>query len=388
MNYLTKLIYLDKSFGFFIVVMLEFVQIIKNFLKKNKFEQNYNNIFIIKFLGIGSISRTISLIESLKIRYPNAKIIFITFSENKDFIKLFKSIDKIILINKKNFFYLIYTSIKLILNCLFEKKSLLIDLEAHSNFSKIISFFNNSKTKIGFHIKKKILIYNKSIFFDRNLFLEKNYKKILDYLNCEKKIFNNIKYLDLKKSFLSLKKKLQKINIKKKETFFIININSSDLCVERKWDLNNFIKLIDHLLKLNFKVILIGSNDERKKTNIIMEKFLNYQNKIFNFAGNTTIGELIAIFEIYKVIFVTNDSGPLHLANLSRCPTISLWGPGDPQHYADKYDKHIIIYEKVFCSPCIYINVKPPCNGNNICMKKIRVLNVLQHCLKLVENYK
>ena len=116
-----------------------------------------------------------------------------------------------------------------------------------------------------------------------------------------------------------------------------------------------------------------------------MEKFLDFQDQIFNFAGDTTIGELISIFKLYNVVFVTNDSGPLHLANLSKCPTISLWGPGDPLHYADKYDKHIIVYEKVFCSPCIYINVRPPCRGNNICMQKIRVSIVLKHCLRLVK---
>ena len=44
---------------------------------------------------------------------------------------------------------------------------------------------------------------------------------------------------------------------------FIININTSDLCEERRWDINNFIKLIKKLLNKEYKIILIGSGSEK-----------------------------------------------------------------------------------------------------------------------------
>ena len=132
MNYLTRLIYIDKSLGSFLVFILQLIQLSINFFKKEKKSFNsFEEIFVIKFLGIGSISRTSNLIQSLKIKYPYAKINFISFYENESFLKIFKHIDKIFLIEKKNIFYLIFSTMRLIFNYNLKKKSLLIDLEAH-----------------------------------------------------------------------------------------------------------------------------------------------------------------------------------------------------------------------------------------------------------------
>ena len=43
--------------------------------------------------------------------------------------------------------------------------------------------------------------------------------------------------------------------------------------------------------------------------------------------------------------------------------------------------KHVIIYKKVYCSPCIYMHIKPPCKGNNICMQEIGVDEVFSESI-------
>ena len=390
MNFLTILIYIDRYLGGLIIKISEILVFIKQKINKNyKADINnitFENIVIIKFLGIGSISRSLGLLENLNKKFPKAKITFITFSENKNFIKLVQIIDNYKFLEKRNFLYFLFTLIKLLIfNQLLNKKTLYIDLECHSNFSKIISFLNYSNFKIGFYIKNKSNIFNHSIFFDRLSFIESNYNKISAYLKVENSNHKSkLDLLKLKDKDISIEKKLKNVNLSKDDKFFVININASDLCIERKWDILNFENLIRRLLDNKYKIILIGSKEEHKNTRLIKEKFINFKDQIFNFAGLTSIGELISLFKDYKIVFVTNDSGPLHLANISKCATISLWGPGNPVHYAENYRNHKILYKKVHCSPCIYVNLNPPCKGNNICMKEINVEEVFKESIILI----
>ena len=191
--------------------------------------------------------------------------------------------------------------------------------------------------------------------------------------------------MNLSKNLLSVEKKLNQINIEKNEKFFVININASGLCDERKWQVDNFTVLIKKLLNLNYKILLIGSRSERKKISDLEKKISSNNNNIFNFAGMTDIGELFCILKHYRCVFITCDTGPLHLANIAKCATISLWGPGTPKSYAENYENHTIIYKNVHCSPCIYIHIDAPCNGNNICIKNISVDEVFDESLKLIK---
>ena len=262
---------------------------------------------------------------------------------------------------------------------------MLIDLESHSNFSKIIAFFTKSDLGLGFYTNKRSSLFDYSFFFNRLDFIEFNYLNFLQYLNIPYiEETNQLNFLRLGDSDKSLEEKINKIKLSKNDKFFVININASDLCIERKWNINDFIQLIQKLLKYNYKIILIGSKKEKKNTDIIENKYKNFSNKIYNFAGITSIGELISLFKLYKIVFITNDSGPLHLANIAKSATVSLWGPGDPIHYAENYDNHKILYKKVYCSPCIYVYVEPPCKGNNICMKNIDSEEVFNESLKLI----
>ncbi len=379
---LKNYIHLDKVINKYIVVIFSFI--FKSKKKIIRKDSNIENILIIKFLGIGSISRSLGMINHLQNLYPESKISFLTFKENESFMKIIKPLDDYYLIDKSNIIFLIIDFFKTLM--LFKKKNcLVIDLEVHSYFAKLFCFFINSKSKLGFYLKEKISFYDNLFYFDNKIFIEENYYKILYHLkdkNYQK--VNILSLLKLNESELSLEQKLKRIGINKNEKFFVININTSDLCEERKWDIDNFNKLIKKILKKDYKIILIGSNSEKASINKLFHDLDENNPNFINFAGKTDIGELFCILKNYKNVFITCDTGPLHIANISKCATISLWGPGTPVSYGENYENHKIIYKNVHCSPCIYIHVDAPCNGNNICMKNITVDEVFEQSLELI----
>ena len=65
------------------------------------------------------------------------------------------------------------------------------------------------------------------------------------------------------------------------------------------------------------------------------------------------------------------DSGLLHYARLLGIPTVSFWGPSDPQTRLRPglSSRDVVHYAHVPCSPCVHLCAEPPCGGNNVCMR-------------------
>ena len=71
-------------------------------------------------------------------------------------------------------------------------------------------------------------------------------------------------------------------------------------------------------------------------------------------AGEWSLDEFIAGLELFDC-FLTNDSGPMHMAAAQGVPTVSLWGPGRPDFYSPRVGNNLNIYADYPCSPCLYM---------------------------------
>lgn len=91
----------------------------------------------------------------------------------------------------------------------------------------------------------------------------------------------------------------------------------------------------------------------------------NLGERVINLAGKTTLRELIALISICNV-FLTNDSGPMHIAAALQIPLLALFG-STSSIKTGPYGSGEIIHKKVECSPCY----KRTCPIDFRCMKNI-----------------
>ncbi|MBW3012122.1 glycosyltransferase family 9 protein, partial [Candidatus Woesearchaeota archaeon] len=116
---------------------------------------------------------------------------------------------------------------------------------------------------------------------------------------------------------------------------------------------------------------------------------MKHKDNAYNLAGQTKVTESFYLIEKCS-IFISNDTGPMHVAASQGVKTIGLFGPNTPKLWGPYGKKNIALYHKVQCSPCI-LNEKgifPECiyNGTKLyqqCMKKITVKEVLKAFEKL-----
>jgi heptosyltransferase-2 len=86
-------------------------------------------------------------------------------------------------------------------------------------------------------------------------------------------------------------------------------------------------------------------------------------------AGKTTLRQMIALLTRCN-LFISSDSGPVHMATAQGTPTVAIFGPESPDRYGPRESKHRTIYKRLPCSPCISFHnakkvhcpeSKPPC---------------------------
>jgi len=128
-------------------------------------------------------------------------------------------------------------------------------------------------------------------------------------------------------------------------------------------------------LSRQYDIIIFGGPEE-KDIAADIEKYLieygvdNYQ----NLATSLTIKELI--YQISDLdLFITGDSGPMHLAAAFQVPTVTIFGPTNHKETSQWMNtKSTIVKKNLECQPCMKRTC--PLKHHN-CMRKIETSEVL-----------
>lgn len=100
-------------------------------------------------------------------------------------------------------------------------------------------------------------------------------------------------------------------------------------------------------------VALFGSADERPVCQSIADLLAGRGGvPVHNFAGQTTLREFIDLAAACRV-FLTNDSGPMHIASALAVPTVAIFGATDHVATGPTGPLARIVREQVECSPCL-----------------------------------
>ena len=128
----------------------------------------------------------------------------------------------------------------------------------------------------------------------------------------------------------------------------------------------------------SLRLFFTGSTGEFSYVKAALDLYPQLHSVSMNCAGLLTVGELIALFE-RTAVFLTNDTGPMHLAASVGTPVVALFGPESPEFYAPAGTTRVI-YKRISCSPCLNVyNAKLfVCPYNARCMKEISVAEVLE----------
>lgn len=344
------------------------------------------NILLIKFFGMGSIILATPMMKALKTKFPNAKLTILTFSGNREICERIKLIDGIVTLDPATPLTIIKSLADGVIKIRERHCEISVDLEYFAKSSTIIQYLCGSKIRIGYYIiqfghilkmlwRGDLLTYN--VYYNPHRHAVDTFLALARIIGADTDDTKPASLEICDGDEARLQEAISDLKINRDSVFITVNINASQLCLERRWPIEKFAELIKKILDCsNAMVLLIGDRQDVGHVNK-MFKLTGNNARLFNMAGKLDIGMLNLLLR-YSKLFITNDSGPLHLAASLDIPTVSLFGPEIPDRFRPVGDKHIVFYSGVYCSPClnVYNQKSATCVGENECMRKISVETV------------
>jgi len=345
-------------------------------------------IVISKYLGMGSILQATPLIRSIRVAHPQAKIVFVTGHACRRIVERLEHIDEIITVDDRGLVPIARTSLRTIASLIRRKVDLYFDLELYSAYSSIMSLMSLSRNRIGFYresAQHKRGNYTHLMYFNTRNPIRHIYMQLGRLVGCEPVEPNRLGRIRVDaEDRQEVATKLKSLG-EGASRYLVVNPNASDLMVERRWPAERFAELIDRLILLHqMPVLVVGAPSDRSHVASVVSQVQDNSGKVLNMAGELSLGGLLALLE-GAVCMITNDTGPMHMAWALETPTVCLFGPVDPLHYGWEGADIEVLYERVYCSPCVHEVDEPPCQGNNICMKLIQVNKVVDAVQRILD---
>ena len=129
--------------------------------------------------------------------------------------------------------------------------------------------------------------------------------------------------------------------------------------------------------ELGASVAIFGSKDERALCESVAASITTH---VRNFAGETTLAEFIDLAAACRV-YLTNDSGAMHIASALGVPTVAVFGATDDVATGPTGPLAKVVREQVECSPCL----KRECPIDHRCMTRVSAKRVADAALELLK---
>jgi heptosyltransferase-2 len=156
----------------------------------------------------------------------------------------------------------------------------------------------------------------------------------------------------------------------------LVGLHPGSAWPTKRWPAVSFARLAARLAReKGDAVVLVGGPEDRGLARSIVEAA---GAGVRDWTGKTTLSELIELVGRMR-LFVTNDSGPMHVAAACGVPTVAIFGPTTRELGFFPYGRgHRVVEKDLPCRPCGLHGSRACPQGHFLCMRLIGVGEVFR----------
>jgi len=352
--------------------------------KNKKIPREVNNILIIRSGALGDVLMTTPLVSAIRDRYKKSRISYLTGKWSSIALKNNADINEVIDFDDRIVFQKNLKEVLKLAGKIREMKfdlCFILDKSYHWN---LFAYLAKIPFRIGFDRNGEGFANNLNVKFNATKYELDYYMDIAKLIgiknaSSEIKIFTTSKDRKKTEEFFNRNKLANKI---------IVGIaaggaeNPGQAMYEKRWPIDKYIGLINILTENpRVAVLLFGGKSDASVNMQIKEECLHGKQVL-----DVSSYSLHEAFEIMKKcnLFVTHDSGAMHIAGASKIKLIALFGPTDAKRFAPR--SAIVIKSPAEGCPCYDMYGKYNRKVAEKCMKAISVDTVYQQIKKLIGN--
>ena len=331
-------------------------------------QKEIQNICIFQTSFLGDSVLTTPLVQKTAHLFPKAKIFVVTRPSNVEIFQNLKEVHKVIVDNKKGWgkIFGLFKTAKILKECNID-----VILVPHRSFrSALIAKLSGVKVRIGFTNSEGRFFFTKTVPFTWTIHDAERNLCLLQGIVNENFKSANLNMKDAGKNAEESVKEMLKAAGAEGKT--LVGVHPGSVWPTKCWPLENYAKLITRMEKeLGVTAVLVGG-----KTDLALSEQVSRlcDAHPVNFATKTSLTELMALMKHFK-LFVTNDSGPMHIATAFGVPTLAIFGPTTKELGFFPYGEgnKVIEVKGLSCRPCALHGGKKCPLGHFKCMKDITV---------------
>ena len=301
---------------------------------------------------IGDVVLSTPAIKAVRDAYPDSHIAFLTRPYAKDIVEGNPYLDEVIVYDK----YGKDKSLSGTVGFAFELKKKKFDLAIMlhpTNRVHLMAFLAGIPKRVGYDRKLSFLLTKRAPHTkETGRMHEVDYT--LDLLRRtgietqDKELFVPVQ----ENSMREVDRLLEEYHVGKDALLVAINPGAS--CPSKRWLPENFAKVSDALAGSLKARIIIVSSMENKEFAASVARGMKYEP--VNLAGRTGVAALTALISKCR-LFISNDSGPVHIACAVGTPVISIFGRKDPglspRRWGPTSHKSRVFHKDVGCKVCL-----------------------------------
>jgi len=165
----------------------------------------------------------------------------------------------------------------------------------------------------------------------------------------------------------------------------LIGIHASGGRESKQWHLDRFAAVARELARSRqATIVLTGAPPDRPLVDRVRQQLGDAP--VIDACGELDLVALAALLAELD-LFVTGDTGPMHLAAAMGTPIVALFGPSNPERYGPLARISRVLRVDLPCSPCGQVRLPPErCRGHvPECLDRIDVDRVVATALELVD---
>ena len=335
-------------------------------------------ILIVKLSAIGDVVQTLPALEALKKNYPDSEITWVVEEASSGILEKHPLISHLLISQRKKWFHMLKNPltaaqgfnhvIRFVRALRSIRYDIAIDFQGLLKSGIVIGLARASR-KIGFDRSRELsfLFLNEKLPpYDVEKHALDRYLDIARYLGA--KDLSPGCTLPIEQEREVIKQRLEGIRDRGR---MLIVVNPVARWTTKLWPERNSAELADRLIReKNAVIVFTGSGEDRAVNERILSMM---REKAANWAGETTLKEMAALAALSD-LFITTDTGPMHLAAAAGARVVALFGPTAPWRTGPYGPSHILVRTAIDCSPCY----QRQCDINIQCMSGISVEEVMR----------
>lgn len=351
-------------------------------------------LLVFKFFGLGSIVQISPLLRAIRSRYPSAKLVFLSFETNRSVLERLGACHEIRTLRTRSIFGFAIDTIRQLIWMHRSRVEVVLDLEFFSKYSTLMSFLSGAPVRVGFHLNDfwRYTLVTHPVYFNYYRHIQDVYGEVAERIDVQitEPALSRLDPTTEGRAFAE--RFLRDAGWTSGSALLGLNANAGDLSLERRWPKERFAELASELLRRHESlwIVLTGSASETEYVEQLARLIPGpVAARVINAAGKWSLDQLLGGLS-FMTGFLTNDSGPMHLAASLELRMVSLWGPGRPEFYAPRSPRHRAIYANFACSPCLYMFTAFEgmwCGHEAWCMQAIETRTVLAAVEEMLSTY-